>query len=55
MKIMKYMGVDSYEAGFRKLWKVILSLDNMITKITELEIIQFLKYDDMFDQFTKDS
>lgn len=45
VKIMKYMGVDSYEAGFRKLWKVISSLDHIVTKITELEIIQLLKYD----------
>ncbi len=49
------MGVDTYEAGFRKLWKIISSLDHMVTKITELEIIQLLKYDEMFDQITKDS
>jgi hypothetical protein len=36
MKIMKYMGVDTYESGFRKLWKILSSLDNIITKVTEL-------------------
>lgn len=36
MKILKYMGVESYESGFRKLWKIISSFDNLITKVTEL-------------------
>lgn len=47
-KILKQMGVDSYEAGFRKLWKVASNLDLIIAKITELQIVQFLKYDEMF-------
>lgn len=48
-KILKYMGVDNYESGFRKLWKVISNLDLMISKITELQIVQFLLYDELFD------
>lgn len=31
------------------------SLDSMIIKITELEIIQLLKYDEVFDELSKDS
>jgi ribosomal protein L19E len=52
---MKYMGVDTYECGFRKLWKIISSLDHIISKMTELEIIQLLKYDEIFDELAKDS
>lgn len=44
-KILKQMGVDSFEAGFRKLWKVANHLDLIISKITELQAVQFLKYD----------
>ena len=38
------MGVDGYENGFKKLWKLVSNLDLMISKITELEVVQFLKY-----------
>jgi hypothetical protein len=54
-KILRQMGVDSYEAGFRKLWKVVGHLDLTVTKITELQIIHFLLYDEMFDDMCKDS
>lgn len=54
-KILKQMGVDSYEAGFRKLWKVVSHLDLIISKITELQIVQFLKYDEMFEGLSTDS
>jgi hypothetical protein len=33
-RILKNMGVDSYEAGFRKLWKITSSLDHIVAKIT---------------------
>jgi hypothetical protein len=33
-KILKQMGVDSYEGGFRKLWKVVGHLDLIISKVT---------------------
>jgi hypothetical protein len=33
-KILKQMGVDSYEAGFRKLWKICSHLDLIISKTT---------------------
>lgn len=54
-KILKYIGVDSYENGFRKLWKVLTNLDLITTKITELQIISFLKYDQMFGDMAEDS
>ena len=43
------MGVDSYENGFRKMWKLVSHLDLILSKITELQIISFLKYDQMFN------
>ena len=55
IKIMKYLGVDSYEGGFRKLWKVLGHLDLTISKITELQVIHFLLYDEMFNDLGKDS
>jgi hypothetical protein len=39
------MNVDSFEAGFRKLWKITSSLDLIVSKMTELQAVQFLKYD----------
>lgn len=39
------MGVDSYEAGFRKLWKIASHIDLIASKMTELQIVQFIKYD----------
>lgn len=55
VKVLKHLGVDSYESGFRKLWKVMGHLDLAITKITELQIVHFLIYDEMFDDIGKDS
>lgn len=49
------MGVDNYEAGFRKLWKVVGHLDLAVTKITELQVIHFLLYDEMFEEIGKDT
>lgn len=49
LKVLKQLGTQSYEKGFQKLWKIVCSLDLTITKITELQIINFLIYDDMFD------
>lgn len=49
------MGVDNIEAGFSKLWKIITHLDLAVSKITELQIVQFLKYDEMFLSFAEDS
>lgn len=54
-KVLKHMGVDSYEAGFRKLWKVISSLDLMVSKVTELQAVQFLKYDKHFENIAEHS
>lgn len=45
VKVLKQLGVESYEAGFRKLWKLTCNLDLMVTKITDLQIIHFLVYD----------
>ena len=47
-KVLKHMGVDTYEAGFRKLWKVLANIDLMVSKVTELQAVQFLKYDKHF-------
>jgi hypothetical protein len=33
-KILKQMGVDTYEAGFKKLWKILVNFDNVVSKIT---------------------
>lgn len=52
---MKHLGVDSYESGFRKLWKIASHLDLVINKVSELQIVNFLLYDDMFDEIGKDS
>ena len=49
------MGAENYEAGFRKLWKIACHLDNMVTKISELQVINFLIYDDMFEDIGSDS
>lgn len=43
------MGVESYEAGFDKLWKIVCNLDLIVSKVTELQAIQFLKYDELFN------
>ena len=53
--MLKYLGVDNYESGFKKLWKVLGHLDLTISKITELQVIHFLLYDEMFDDMGKDS
>lgn len=49
------MGVESYEAGFHKLWKIMTNLDLIASKMTELQIVQFLKYDEMFQSLAEDS
>ena len=54
-KILKYMGVDNYESGFRKLWKVLSNLDLIVSKMTELQAVQFLKYDEMFETIASHS
>jgi hypothetical protein len=55
VKILKHMGADSYESGFKKLWRIACQLDLMVTKISELQIIHFLLYDDMFEDISKDT
>lgn len=49
------MGVDNHEAGFRKLWKFLSHLDLMVSKITELQCVQFLKYDELFGNIAEHS
>ena len=34
IKVLRQLGVDNYEAGFKKLWKVLGHLDLTIAKIT---------------------
>ena len=36
VKILKHLGVESHEAGFKKLWKLLTYIDLMISKVTEL-------------------
>jgi hypothetical protein len=55
LKVLKQLGAENYEAGFRKLWKIACHLDNMVTKISELQVINFLIYDDMFEDIGSDS
>lgn len=47
---MKFMGVENYEAGFRKLWKTATMMDQVICKVNELEIVQLLKYDQAYEE-----
>lgn len=49
------MGAENYEAGFKKLWKIACHLDNMVTKVSELQVINFLIYDEMFEDIGSDS
>ncbi len=49
------MGADSYESGFKKLWKIACDLDSMVTKISELQVVHFLLYDDMFQDISQDT
>ena len=49
------MGAENFETGFKKLWKIACHLDNMVTKISELQIVNFLLYDDMFEDVGSDS
>lgn len=55
MKVLKQLGAENYEAGFKKLWKIACHLDNMVTKISELQVINFLIYDEMFEDIGSDS
>ena len=55
MKVLKQLGAENYEAGFKKLWKIACHLDNMVTKVSELQIINFLIYDEMFEDIGSDS
>lgn len=54
-KVLRHMSVESYEAGFKKLWKLFSAFDLMVTKITELQVVQFLLYDDMYSAISEDS
>jgi len=55
VKVLKQLGAENYEAGFKKLWKIACHLDNMVTKISELQVINFLIYDEMFEDIGSDS
>lgn len=55
VRVMKHMGVDSYQSGFKKMWKLLSHLDLIVSKMTELQIIYFIKYDDLFLELTEDS
>lgn len=55
MKVLKQLGAENYEAGFKKLWKIACHLDNMVTKVSELQVINFLIYDEMFEDIGSDS
>ena len=55
VKILKQLGVENYEKGFQKLWKIVCNFDLVISKITELQIVNFLIYDEMFDEIGNDS
>ncbi len=37
------------------MWKIASHLDLIISKISELQIVQFLKYDEMFEGLAGDS
>ena len=41
--------------GFAKLWKVVGVLDLAVSKISELQVIHFLLYDEMFNELSSDS
>ena len=48
------MNVDNLSAGFKKLWKIVCNLDSMVVKSTELQVVAFLKYDELFGTLCKD-
>ena len=54
-KVLRHMGVESVEAGFNKLWKIVGVLDLAVSKISELQVIHFLLYDEMFNELGSDS
>lgn len=54
-KILKHMGVDGYENGFKKLWRLMTHLDLIASKTTELQLISFMKYDQFYSELTEDS
>lgn len=49
------MNVNKYPEGLTKLYRIIGSLELMLLKYTEYEILSFLKYDDAFTSLVKKS
>lgn len=47
------MNVDNVSSGFKKLWKIAQYLDNLLLKTNELNVIAFLKYDELFSSLTE--
>lgn len=48
------MNVPDLSTGFKKLWRVVCLLDALVVKSTELQLVSFLKYDDLFSSLCKD-
>jgi hypothetical protein len=48
------MNVDSLSSGFKKLWKLVCHMDTLINKNSELQVITFLKYDELFTNLCQD-
>ena len=46
--MLKALNVDSASAGFKKLWKITQCLDSLVAKSFELQVVTFLKYDELF-------
>ena len=52
-KILEILNVRSETEGLKKLFKVLGSIDVLASKIAELEMIAFLKYEDNFATLVK--
>ena len=47
--------MDNVSAGFKKLWKITQCLDSLIAKSNELQVVTFLKYDELFSTLAEEN
>lgn len=52
-KLLEYMRVKSAEQGLLKIYSMLQILDLMATKYSEYEILFFMRYEETFNQLTK--
>eukprot|EP01017_Pseudomicrothorax_dubius_P039460 TRINITY_DN6059_c0_g2_i1.p1 TRINITY_DN6059_c0_g2~~TRINITY_DN6059_c0_g2_i1.p1 ORF type:complete len:551 (+),score=124.71 TRINITY_DN6059_c0_g2_i1:24-1676(+) len=54
-RLTNSLGVTNSDDGLRKIFKAILLFDLFVSKLTEYEIISFLKYDEVFQGLSRSS